>query len=101
MKSSPFDPEQNALAELLKDMRTVAGITQEQLAESLKWRQTDVSKVERCIRQVGHVELRHWVAALGTDMMALEMEFQERLRRLGIAAPSPKGGLRRKRQKLR
>src|SRR3954454_22259576 len=101
MKNSPFDPEQKALAELLKDIRSTVGLTQEQLAESLKWRQTDVSKVERCSRQVGHVELRHWVAALGTDMIALEMEFQERLKRLGIAAPSPVGGLRRKRQKLR
>ncbi|MDM0001259.1 helix-turn-helix transcriptional regulator [Variovorax sp. J22P240] len=100
-KTSPFNREQLALAELLRDMRTIAGLTQEQLAESLKWRQTDVSKVERCARLIGHVELRHWVAALHTDMIALELEFQDRLERLGIAAPSPKGGLRHKRQKLR
>ncbi|MDM0104859.1 XRE family transcriptional regulator [Variovorax sp. J22R24] len=100
-KTSPFNREHQVLAALLKDMRGVAGLTQEQLAESLKWRQTDVSKVERCARLMGHVELRHWVAALNTDMIALELEFQDRLQRLGIAAPSPKGGLRLKRQKLR
>lgn len=101
MNISPFDSEQKALAELLKDMRIDAGLTQEQLADSLSWRQTDVSKVERNVRQLGYVEVRHWVAALDTDVIALEMVFQERLERLGIAAPSPAGGKRRKRQKLR
>lgn len=88
MKKSPFGREQKALADLLKDIRTTAQITQEQLAESLKWRQADVSKVERCMRQVGHVELRHWVLALGTDMIAFEFEYQDRLERLGVRAPS-------------
>ena len=101
MKSIPFDREQKVLANLLRDLRTSIGITQEQLAESLKWRQTDVSKVERCVRQIGHVELRHWVAALGINMIALEIEFDERLQGLGIARPQPPGGLRRARQRLR
>lgn len=88
MKKSPFDPEHKALADLLRDIRMTAKITQEQLAEHLNWRQGDVSKVERCIRQVGYVELRHWASALGTDMLALEMEYQDRLERLGVAAPA-------------
>lgn len=101
MKSISFDREQKALADLLRDIRLSVGITQEQLAESLQWRQTDVSKVERCARQIGHVELRHWVAALGMNMLALEIEFEERLEGLGVGRPSPPGGLRRPRQKLR
>jgi transcriptional regulator with XRE-family HTH domain len=101
MKSIPFDREQQALADLLRDIRLSVGITQEQLAESLKWRQTDVSKVERCARQIGHVELRHWVAALGINMLALEIEFEERLATLGIPSHLPPGGLRRPRQRLR
>ena len=101
MKSIPFDREQKALAELLRDIRMSVGITQEQLADSLEWRQTDVSKVERCVRQIGHLELRHWMAALGMDMMALEIELEDRLEGLGIAKPTPPGGLRRPRQRLR
>lgn len=101
MKSIPFDREQKALADLLRDIRMSVGITQEQLAESLEWRQTDVSKVERCARQIGHVELRHWVAALGINMIALEIEFEERLEGLGVARPQPAGGLRRARQRLK
>ena len=102
MKNTPSRAEQQALADLLKDLRCAVGITQEQLAESLQWRQTDVSKVERCMRQLGHVELRHWVSALGMDMFALEIELQDRLRSLGIAdRPSPPGGRRSKQQRLR
>ncbi|MBS0455039.1 MAG: helix-turn-helix domain-containing protein [Proteobacteria bacterium] len=100
MKNISFASEQQALADLLRDLRVSVGITQEQLAESLRWRQTDVSKVERCIRQLGHVELRHWIRALGIDMFGLEIEFQARLQSLGIAEPFPPGGLRSKRQKL-
>lgn len=88
MKRSTFDREQSALAQLLRDIRTTAQITQEQLAANLNWRQTDISKVERCVRQIGHVELRHWVKALGIDMIALEMEYQARLERLGVASPA-------------
>lgn len=99
-KISPYDVEQIALAELLRDMRTSAGITQEQLAEILNWRQTDISKVERCARQISHIEIRRWVAALGTNAISLELEFEDRLQKLGI--PSlPKGGLRRKRHLLK
>jgi transcriptional regulator with XRE-family HTH domain len=100
MKNIPLEPEQQALADLLKDLRERLGITQEQLAESLAWRQTDVSKVERGARQIGHVELRHWVGALGLDMFGLEMEFQDRLRGLGIPEPSPPGGRRSRRRRL-
>lgn len=101
MKNPPLHPEQIALAELLKDIRTSAGLSQQQLAESMNWRQTDISKVERCARQIGYIELRHWMVALGTDTVALEIEFEERLRALGIPAPSPKGGRRQKKQLLR
>ena len=101
MKSIPFEREQRALADLLRDIRLSVGITQEQLAESLQWRQTDVSKVERCARQISHVELRHWVAALGTNMLALEIELEERLDSLGIGKPTPPGGLRSPRRRLR
>jgi transcriptional regulator with XRE-family HTH domain len=100
MKNISLEPQQQALADLLKDLREGLGITQEQLAESLAWRQTDVSKVERGARQIGHVELRYWVSALGVDMFGLEIEFQDRLRSLGIAEPSPPGGRRSKRRKL-
>ena len=101
MKHISFERENQALAALLKDLRVALGITQEQLAESLRWRQTDVSKVERCARQLGHVELRYWVSALGIDMFGLEMEFQARLASLGIPEPAPPGGRRNKRQTLR
>lgn len=101
MKHIWLEREHLALAELLKDLRVEVGLTQEQLAESLQWRQTDVSKVERGVRVLGHVELRHWVSALGIDMFGLEMEFQARLAGLGISTPAPPGGLRSKRRKLR
>lgn len=102
MKNLPFEREQKALADLLKDLRISVGLTQEQLADSLQWRQTDVSKVERCARQLGHVELRYWISALGMDMFGLEMELQERLSSLGIdAQPTPPGGRRSRRQRVR
>ena len=101
MKNIALEPERQVLAALLKELRETHGITQEQLAESLLWRQTDVSKVERGARQMAYVELRHWVSALGVDMYELEMQFQERLRGLGISEPIPPGGRRSRRQKLR
>ena len=83
--------KQAALAALLREIRERAGITQKQLAERLGWRRTDVSKVEGCVRQMGHIEVRDWVHALGTDMLAFELELQARLESLGIADHSSPG----------
>jgi len=100
MKTLSPPEHQQVLAHLLKEVRTDAGLTQEQLADSLACKQADVSKVERGVRQISHLELRHWLAALGSDVAIFESKLRTRLDRLGLSKPSPPGGMRRKRQRL-
>jgi len=63
-KSIYSDAYQHFLREL-KDVRTNAGMSQEQLAAVLGEHQTFVSKVERGVRRLDVVELRLWLQALG------------------------------------
>jgi transcriptional regulator with XRE-family HTH domain len=65
-KSVYSDAYQHFLLEL-REVRTNAGISQEQLAAALGEHQTFVSKVERGIRRLDVVELRLWLQALGSE----------------------------------
>ena len=64
-KSVYSDAYQHFLREL-RDVRTKAGISQEQLAAALGEHQTFISKVERGVRRLDVVELRLWLQVLGT-----------------------------------
>lgn len=70
-KKSLFSEEYRALLELLRAARAEAGLTQEQLAESLNVTQSFVSKCERGERRIDLVELRAWCKALGISLPEL------------------------------
>lgn len=79
MDKSPYDRENKILAETLKQLRLSVGLNQTALAERAGLRQSDVSKVESGVRQVGYLELRRWLGALNCDVGAFDAEFAARL----------------------
>ena len=60
--------EQKALLALLRDIRTEAGLRQEDIAEALKMPQSVVSKYESGERRLDVLELRHVCTALGITL---------------------------------
>ena len=81
-KSVYSDAYQHFLLEL-RDVRTNADMSQEQLAAALGEHQTFVSKVERGIRRLDVVELRLWLQALGSDFPEFCGRLDARLARHG------------------
>ena len=68
MEKSIFSRDYALLINLLREQRAQSGITQSQLAESLKQTQSFVSKCERMERRIDVIELRAWCEALGTSL---------------------------------
>ena len=68
----------------VRELRTEAGMTQQQLAEKLGVNQSYVSKYEQCQRKLDFIELRHIVLALGTTLPSFTLTFESRLRKLGL-----------------
>lgn len=60
--------EKEVLLNLLKDLRTKAGLTQADLAVKLKVRQSFVSKYENGERRLDILELREICHAVGIEM---------------------------------
>lgn len=54
-------------------------MSQTTLAEGMGWAQTDVSKVERGVRRLDVLELRTWVATLGSGIEEFVRELNLRL----------------------
>lgn len=77
MKKTLFSEEYQALLDLLKATRVEAGISQEQLAESLNVTQSFISKCERGERRMDIVELRTWCKALGISFPAFVLRFDQ------------------------
>lgn len=67
------------MLDLLIDVREARGKTQVQLADVLKMRQSDLSKIERGVRRIDFVELRRWLIALDFDVATFSQEFESRL----------------------
>lgn len=70
MDKSAFSTEYRILLAHLRQARTEAGLTQEELAERLGESQSFISKVERGERRLDVVELRAFCRALGTPFPA-------------------------------
>jgi DNA-binding XRE family transcriptional regulator len=85
---SPHDRQNRLLAATLKQLRLNLSLTQSELAQRAGLRQSDVSKVENGIRQVGYLELRVWLAALDCSIGIFDAAFSTQLRN-GSVQPFP------------
>jgi len=71
---------QHALRQVLRSVRTDAGLTQQQLADRLDVPQSFVSKYESGERRLDLVELREICKALGIPLSAFIKRFEDLLR---------------------
>ncbi|MGJ7511309.1 helix-turn-helix domain-containing protein [Variovorax sp. GT1P44] len=67
------------MAEILREWRQAAGLTQKQIGELAYLRKSDVTKVETGVRMLNYFELRRWLAVLGLDIPIFDAEFQHRI----------------------
>lgn len=79
MQKNLHTQDQLLLRELLIEQRTAAGVTQAALAERLQWEQTHISRVERGVRRLDVLELRHWVKAMGVSLPDFIEKLEQRL----------------------
>lgn len=77
MEKSLFSNDYAVLLRELRNARKSAGITQEQLASSLKTTQSVVSKCERGERRLDVVELRSWCRALRVSLATFLNRFEK------------------------
>ena len=88
-KSIHSDDYQHFLS-LLREVRTGAGLSQEQLAAALGEHQTFVSKVERGVRRLDVVELRLWLKALNRTVPEFCVQLDARIERHSRLPPTLK-----------
>lgn len=79
MQKNLHTQDQLLLRELLIEYRNAAGITQATLAARLQWEQTHISRVERGVRRLDVLELRHWVSAMGVALPEFIEKLEQRL----------------------
>lgn len=75
MEKSKFATEYDVLRRLLHEKRTVAQLTQIDLAKRLKETQSYVSKVERGDRRLDLIQLRQFCKAMGISFVEFVREF--------------------------
>lgn len=64
------------MLKLLREKRVLAAMSQAELAERLQWTQAEVSKCETGVRRLDVIELKLWLEALDSDMIAFVQELQ-------------------------
>jgi transcriptional regulator with XRE-family HTH domain len=79
MAKTVFTPEYRILLRMLREHRTVAGLTQVELAKRLRQTQSFVSKIERGEARLDLVQLRQICRILGTSLPAFVQEYERRL----------------------
>lgn len=79
MPRTLFNHRHSALLELLRQARVGQGVNQTDLAVALQLRQTDISKIERGVRNIDVIELREWVRALRLDFVEFCGELDRRI----------------------
>ena len=79
MQKAIHSESQNVLRQVLKSIRTDAGLTQQQLAERLGVPQSFISKYESGERRLDLVELRDICKALGISLSAFVKRFEDLL----------------------
>ena len=81
MRKTIHSEEYTALLRLMRQKRQDAGLTQLQLARSLKTSQSFIGKCERGERRIDVLELQAFCRALGIELQAFMTELQERQQR--------------------
>lgn len=77
MEKSLFSNDYAVLLREVRNARKSAGVTQQQLASSLKTTQSVVSKCERGERRLDVVELRSWCRALRVPFANFMIRFEK------------------------
>lgn len=90
--SSTHRPENMVLANLLRELRLAAGLTQVQAAEALGLTQTGISDIETSDRGLELLVVRDLVRVYGADWLEFVVELERRL----SADPRPASSLIRK-----
>jgi len=70
-------PEYQTLLELLREIRTKAGLTQAELSAALERPQSYVSDVERGVRRLDLLQLREYCTACGKDLTTFVKRFEK------------------------
>ncbi len=70
MQKTLYTREYQRMLKLLREKRTLAGVSQADLAKRLEWTQAEVSKCETGVRRLDVIELKRWLDALGGDFVA-------------------------------
>lgn len=81
MKNTRDSREYTHLLDELVVARQRAGLSQEELAAALGRPQSFVSKCERGERRLDVIELRHWIMALGGELVGFLSDLEERITR--------------------
>lgn len=68
MLKTLYTREYRQMLKLLQARRTLAKVSQEELARRLDWTQADISKCETGVRRLDVIELKLWLEALGSDL---------------------------------
>lgn len=68
MHKTLYTREYQQMLKLLQARRTLAKVSQVELARRLDWTQADISKCETGVRRLDVVELKLWLEALGSDL---------------------------------
>jgi transcriptional regulator with XRE-family HTH domain len=79
MEKSTFTREYRILCSLLKGARLGSGVTQADLAKTLRETQSEISKFERGERRLDLVQLRRWCRALGIALPDFVASFEAAL----------------------
>jgi transcriptional regulator with XRE-family HTH domain len=87
--SSTHRPENVVLAQLLRELRLAAGLTQAQAATALGLTQTGISDIETSDRGLELLVVRDLVKVYGADWLAFVAELERRL----AADPKPASAL--------
>ena len=72
--------EYQTLLQMLRDMRTRAGLTQAELSETLERSQSYVSDVERGVRRMDLLQLRDYCEACGVRLSTFVKQLEAELR---------------------
>ena len=74
MQKTLYTREYQHLLKLLQARRTLAKVSQAELARRLDWTQADVSKCETGVRRLDVIELKLWLEALGVSLVGFVEE---------------------------
>lgn len=81
MKKTIHQPEHLVLAELLRDLRLEANLTQVEVAARLDVGQSRVSELERGMRRLDLMEISELAAAYGTTLLEVVISYESRLKK--------------------